>query len=100
MVDDAREGPPFAAWYLLGSIFDNPKAVCLTPSYVEGVLRQAGLDVERTEIMLPGITMLTKASKAPNKWAALLGAFSSAHMSEDGPEASVPASQPYVRSRG
>ena len=67
MVDDAREGPPFAAWYLLGSIFDNPKAVCLTPPYVEGVLRQAGLDVERTEIMLPGITTLTKASKAPNK---------------------------------
>ena len=67
MVENAHEGPPFAAWYLLGSIFDNPKAVCLTPSYVEGVLRQAGLDVEPTEIMLPGITMLTKASKAPNK---------------------------------
>jgi hypothetical protein len=66
VVDDAREGPPFAAWYLLGSIFDNPKAMCLTPSYIEGVLRQAGLDVEQTEIMLPGITMLTKASKAPN----------------------------------
>jgi 2-hydroxy-4-(methylsulfanyl)butanoate S-methyltransferase len=67
MVDDAHEGPPFAAWYLLGSILDNPKAVCLTPSYVESVLRQVGLDVERTEIMLPGITMLTRASKAPNK---------------------------------
>ena len=67
MVDDAREGPPFAAWYFLGSIFDNPKAVCLAPYYVEGVLRQAGLDVEQTEIMLPGITTLTKASKAPNK---------------------------------
>src|SRR5271166_6859724 len=24
MVDNAREGPRFAAWYLLGSIFDNP----------------------------------------------------------------------------
>jgi hypothetical protein len=67
MVDDAREGPPFAAWYLLGSIMDNPDAVCLTPSYVEGILREVGLDVERTEIMLPGITMLTRASKAPNK---------------------------------
>ncbi len=31
MVDDAREGPPFAAWYLLGSMLDNPTAVCLTP---------------------------------------------------------------------
>jgi 2-hydroxy-4-(methylsulfanyl)butanoate S-methyltransferase len=67
MVDNAHEGPPFAAWYLLGSIFDNPKAFCLTPSYVEEVLRQVGLDVERTEIMLPGITMLTRATKAPNK---------------------------------
>jgi predicted O-methyltransferase YrrM len=65
MVDNNHEGPPFAAWYLLGSIFDNPNAVCLTPSYVEGVLHDAGLDVEPTEIMLPGITMLTRASKAP-----------------------------------
>src|SRR5262245_20529170 len=63
MVDNAHEGPPFAAWYLLGSIFDNPNAVCLTPSYVEGVLREAGLVVEPTEIMLPGITMLTRAVK-------------------------------------
>ena len=64
MVDDAHEGPPFAAWYLLGSIFDNPSAVCLTPSYVEDILREAGFNVEPTEIMLPGITMLTKADKA------------------------------------
>jgi 2-hydroxy-4-(methylsulfanyl)butanoate S-methyltransferase len=63
MVDNAHEGPPFAAWYLLGSIFDNPRAVCLTPSHVEDVLRQVGFSVERTEIMLPGITMLTKARK-------------------------------------
>ena len=64
MVDDAREGPPFAAWYLLGSIMDNPSAVSLTPSYAEGVLRKVGLKVEGTEIMLPGITMLTRASKS------------------------------------
>jgi hypothetical protein len=63
MVDDAHQGPPFAAWYLLGSIFDNPNAICLTPGYVEGALRQVGLHVDRTEIMLPGITMLTRASK-------------------------------------
>ena len=67
MVDDAHEGPPFAAWYLLGSIIDNPNAVCLTPSYVENVLRQVGFNVERTEMMLPGITMLTRATKAPKK---------------------------------
>lgn len=65
MVDNAHEGPPFAACYLLGSIFDNPRAVCLTPSYVEDVLRRIGFSVERTDIMLPGITMLTKASTAP-----------------------------------
>lgn len=64
MVDDVHEGPPFAAWYLLGSIFDNPNAVCLTPAYVERVLREAGLEAERAEIMLPGITMLTRAKKA------------------------------------
>jgi ubiquinone/menaquinone biosynthesis C-methylase UbiE len=63
MVDDAREGPRFAAWYLLGSMIDNPDAVCLTPAYVERVLRDAGLMVESTETMLPGITMLTKARK-------------------------------------
>jgi hypothetical protein len=63
MVDDGHQGPPFAAWYLLGSILDNPNAICLTPGYVEGALRQVGLDVDHTEIMLPGITMLTRASK-------------------------------------
>ena len=52
MVDDAREGPRFAAWYLLGSMFDNPTAVCLTPGYVERVLRDAGFTVEGTETML------------------------------------------------
>src|SRR5271166_3624787 len=64
MVDDAREGPRFAAWYLLGGIIDNPSAVCLTPAYVERVLRDSGFRIESTEIMLPGITMLTKAVKA------------------------------------
>jgi len=63
MVDNAHEHPPFAAWYLLGSVFDNPSAVCLTPAFVEGVLRQTGFQIDATEVMLPGITMLTKAHK-------------------------------------
>ena len=67
MVDNAHEGPPFAAWYLLGSVIDNPNAVCLTPSYVENVLRQIGFNVEQSEMMLPGITMLTRATKGPKK---------------------------------
>ena len=63
MVENSREQPAFAAWYLLGSIFDNPNAVCLTPAYVEDALRQAGFKIEGTEVMLAGITMLTKALK-------------------------------------
>jgi cyclopropane fatty-acyl-phospholipid synthase-like methyltransferase len=63
MVDDAGEQPRFAAWYLLGSIFDNPDSVCLTPAFVEEALRQAGFLVDPTEEMLPGITMLTRARK-------------------------------------
>jgi hypothetical protein len=62
-VDDAREGPPFAAWYLLGSMFDNPTAACLTPAGVERVLHDAGFQIEGTETLLPGTTMLTRASK-------------------------------------
>jgi 2-hydroxy-4-(methylsulfanyl)butanoate S-methyltransferase len=64
VVDEARQGPPFAAWYLLGSVLDNPTAVCLTPAYVERVLCDAGFQIEGTEIMLPGITMLTRARKS------------------------------------
>jgi len=63
MVDDARDGPPFAAWYLVGSMLDNPSAVCLTPSYAEGALRNSGFRIEKTETMLTGITMLTTATK-------------------------------------
>src|SRR5277367_1833678 len=63
VVDDARQGPRFAAWYLLGSMFDNPTAVCLTPADVERIVRHAGFQIEGTETMLPGITMLTRARK-------------------------------------
>jgi len=63
MVDNTYEQPPFAAWYLLGSIFDNPNAVCLTPAFVEDALRHAGFKIDGTEVMLPGITMLTNARK-------------------------------------
>jgi len=63
MVDNAYEQSPFAAWYLLGSVFDNPNAVCLTPAFVEDALRQVGFEIDATEVMLPGIAMLTKACK-------------------------------------
>ena len=42
MVDDAHQGPPFAAWYLLGSIFDNPKASASRLAYVEGCSARLG----------------------------------------------------------
>lgn len=63
MVDDRHEGPPFAAWYLLAAIPDNPEAECLTPSFVEARLEEAGFQIERTEPMLAEITMLTTARK-------------------------------------
>jgi predicted O-methyltransferase YrrM len=63
MMDNACEQPPFASWYLLGSIFDNPNAVCLTPAFIETVLQQAGFQIDATEVMLPGITKLTRARK-------------------------------------
>ena len=63
MVDNVDAQPPFAAWYLLGSILDNPNAVCLTPTFVEDALRRAGFQIDATEVMLPGITMLKKAHK-------------------------------------
>ena len=63
MVGNAYEQPPFAAWCLLGSIFDNPNAACLTPAFIEGVLRQAGFQIDTTEVMLAGITKLTRAQK-------------------------------------
>ena len=63
MVNDAHEGPNFAAWYLLGGMLDNPRAECLTPSFVEGALREAGFAIEATETMLEGITSLTRARR-------------------------------------
>jgi 2-hydroxy-4-(methylsulfanyl)butanoate S-methyltransferase len=63
MVDNTAAEPPFAAWYLLGSIFDNPEAARLTPAFVEEALGAKGFEIDATEVMLPGITMLTKARK-------------------------------------
>jgi hypothetical protein len=63
MVDDRHDGPNFAAWYLLGSTLDNPKAECLTPGFVEGALSAAGFRVEGTGTMLQEITQLTRARR-------------------------------------
>ena len=63
MVDDMGEGPPLAAWHLLGTLFDNPTGVRLTPAHVERVLRDAGFQIEGAGTLLPGITRLTRASR-------------------------------------
>jgi len=63
MVNDTHDAPSFAAWYLLSSMLDNPQAECLTPAFVEGALRDAGFEIERTEPMLDGITTLTRARR-------------------------------------
>ena len=63
MVDVDHSGPPFAAWYLLSSLLDNPQAECLSAGFVERCLRDAGFAVEGTEPMLPEITALTRARR-------------------------------------
>lgn len=63
MVDNAHEGPKFAAWYLLSSMLDNPDAVSLTPGFVEGTLRQAGFEIEQSGTMLEEITSVTRARR-------------------------------------
>ena len=63
VVDDRHEGPSFAAWYLLAALPDNPQAECLTPGFVETVLRDAGFAIEGTSPMLDEITQLTRARR-------------------------------------
>lgn len=63
MVEDRHDGPAFAAWYLLAAMLDNPQAECLTPGFVEGALRDAGLSIEGTAPMLAEITQLTRARR-------------------------------------
>jgi hypothetical protein len=60
-VDEVREISAITCGFI--NIFDNPDAMCLTPAFVESALRRAGFQTDSTEIMLPGSTMLTKASK-------------------------------------
>jgi hypothetical protein len=63
MVDDAHDGPDFAAWYLLAAMLDNAEAECLTPGFVAGALAAAGFAGAASETMLEGITSLTRARR-------------------------------------
>ena len=58
-------GPPIAVWHLLGSMMDNPDAVCLTPSFVADVLTPAGFSDGESSELIPGITSMVTARKAP-----------------------------------
>jgi hypothetical protein len=49
---------------VLGNPESEFSAAGITPAHVERVLRDAGFRIEGTEVMLPGITMLTRAVKA------------------------------------
>ena len=88
-------GPLFAAWYLSRQHARNPGAECLTPRYVEGVLRRTGFVVDPMEIdaaghqhenmgyeakptRIPGITycsvpILRDRSSVPSLWANSVG---------------------------
>lgn len=63
MATEAGDGPPIAVWHLLGSIIDNPQAVCLTAGFVSGILTEAGFTGAEASELLPGITSVVSAKK-------------------------------------
>lgn len=63
MADNDRSGPPIAAWHLMGSMIDNPGAVCLTPEFVSDCLARAGFTGAQTMDLVPGTTRVATARK-------------------------------------
>ncbi|MEE8433495.1 MAG: methyltransferase [bacterium] len=63
MAAKTGDGPPIAVWHLLGSIIDNPEAVCLTAEFVSGILDEAGFTGMDASELLPGITTVVTARK-------------------------------------
>lgn len=64
MAHDDRTGPPVAVLHLVGSMLDNPDAVCLTSEFVVGSLTEAGFSGPQTFALLPGTTSVATARKA------------------------------------
>jgi precorrin-6B methylase 2 len=64
MVDDEQASPEVAAWHLLLSTINNPKALCLTPSGITARLQGRGFDDVVIEPLVPGITSLAVARRA------------------------------------
>ncbi|POF29809.1 methyltransferase [Roseibium marinum] len=63
MVDENREGPKLAALWQLQHTAFNPEARSITSAYVAGLMEAAGFDQVRTEVMIPGMTMLVHGRK-------------------------------------
>ncbi|KZM49621.1 methyltransferase [Labrenzia sp. OB1] len=63
MVDENREGPKLAALWQLQHTAFNPEARSITSDYVAGLMEAAGFDEVRTEVMIPGMTMLVHGRK-------------------------------------
>ena len=64
MAAQAGDGPPIAVWHLLGSIIDNPEAVCLTAEFITTALGEAGFTGMDASELLPGITSVVTGKKA------------------------------------
>ncbi len=63
MAAETGDGPPIAVWHLLGSLIDNPEAVCLTAGFVSDVLAGAGFTGVEASELLPGMTSVVTAKK-------------------------------------
>ncbi|WP_299815324.1 methyltransferase [uncultured Roseibium sp.] len=63
MVDENREGPKLAALWQLQHTAFNPEARSITSDYVAGLMEAAGFDEVKTEVMIPGMTMLVHGRK-------------------------------------
>lgn len=64
MVDNDRSGPVYAALWSVGSLHLDPDAVSLTPEWLAGVVRRAGLTALSVRDVIPGITRLLLARKS------------------------------------
>jgi SAM-dependent methyltransferase len=64
MVDDDRCGPPLPALWALQHFAFTPGGVALTPSFVTGLLDEAGFEEPEVGPFIPGMTRLVRAHKA------------------------------------
>lgn len=63
MVDDDRSGPSLPALWALQHVVFTPGGVSLTPGFVTGALREAGLEDASVRSFVPGMTRVAIARK-------------------------------------